>query len=246
MKELSQLSFSMAQPIKLDSIDGMPGAVLETLEDFRSDIENCNSFDTLLDQNELRQVAINLNQICLDRGVVGVHYTRAIRVEIETNGLSLSTGDGRRRAFLDQYGHLFTRAQLTRVEEIWEAYFNSKQKKIRDNLLWFAFTLIALENGGASRLLNYFGGEQIYMPLTSDSEIGAILKTLGEPLIVRCNLKPQNLKTFSDYPWGKIWLSTYHLSQNPNAYQFDVDAYQLLPVLPADIVITKPEVDWLT
>jgi hypothetical protein len=224
----------------------MPEAVLDALNDWSQCIQGCEFLESLLEQEELKQIAQDLNQICLEKGIVGFHYTRAIRIEIETNGLQPSSGDARRRAFLDQYGHNFTDAQVARIRDIWAEYFEPMQIRARDNRIWFNFTLAALKDGGADRLLSYFGGEQIYMPLASDKQIGAILKTLGEPLIVRCNLNPHNLKTFSEYPWGKIWLSTYHLSQNPNAYQFDVDAYQTTPVSSTDIVISVPDIEGRT
>lgn len=232
-------------PIKLDSISQIPDGFLGVLESFEQVIQRSEYLDDLLEHNELLKVAKALDQVCLEKGIVGIHYTKAIRTEIESSGLQPSSGDARRRAFLDQFGHRFTDVQIAGINQIWEKYFSSRQRGVRDNLIWFAFTLAALENGGASRLLTYFGGEQIYMPLTEAREIGAILKTFGEPMIVRCSLDPSNLKTFSEYPWGKIWLSTYHRSRNPNAHQFDVDAYQTQAVLPADIVISKPNVDWL-
>lgn len=233
-------------PFRLDSISGIPDRFLAVLDNFDQFIKGAGYLEDLLEQKELLEVAKGLNTVCLENRIVGIHYTRAIRSEIEANGLRPSKGEDRRRAFLDQYGHNFTDVQLAGIQQIWERYFCSRQQGVRDNLIWFAFTLIALENGGASRLLTYFGGEQIYMPLTEAREIGTILKTLGEPLIISCNLDANKLKTFSEYPWGKIWLSTYHRSRNPNAHQFDVDAYQTEAVLPADLEILEPDVDWLS
>ena len=75
------------------------------------------------------------------------------------------------------------------------------------------------------------------MPLADDTELGPILRTLGEPLIIACTLDPKLLTTFSEYPWGKIWLSSYHAGLNPNAHWFDLDAYQEHAAPPDHIVI---------
>jgi len=216
----------------------MPEGLLDALNNWNQFFRSSKYLESLMEKEELKQLAQNLDQVCLEQGIIGVHYTRAIRTEVETHGLRPASGDMRRKEFLDQYGHYFTNAQVERIRKIWGEYFNSTQKRVRDNRIWFNFTLAALENEGADPLLTYFGGEQIYMPLKRDVEIGPILQTLGEPLIIKCNLNPHHLETFSEYPWGKIWLSTYHVSQNPNAYQFDQDAYQTDPVSPNDIVIS--------
>jgi len=94
-----------------------------------------------------------------------------------------------------------------------------------------------LRDGGADRLLTYFGGESIYMPLTQDGGIAAVLQTIGEPLIVESELDAGRLHTFSEIPWGKIWLSSYHVAVNREAQQHDVDAY-LIESVPADQIIT--------
>ena len=56
-------------------------------------------------------------------------------------------------------------------------------------------------------------------------------------MAITCSLDPNSLTTFLEFPWGKIWLSSYHLTLNPNACRFDLDAYQERPVLPDDIVV---------
>lgn len=223
-------------PIRLDSAVGIPQGTVEVLLRWNRLIQDCECLDDLLGQDELNSIVPELNDFCLKGDVVGIHYTRAIRAEIENHGLRPTSGEDRRRAFLEQYGYLFTAAQTARIRDVWQRYFDHMQTRARDNRIWFNLTLSALTNGGAKPLLEHFGGEQIYMPLADDAEIGPILRTLGEPLIISCALDPKLLTTFSEYPWGKVWLSSYHLSLNPNASQFDLDAYQKQPVLPDHIL----------
>lgn len=210
--------------------------MLETLKMFDSIFRKCEFMEQLIEYPDLASVIRSMNEICLKEGVIGIHYTRAVRKEIEANGLILSTGKNRRQLFIQQHGQRFTNEQLQKISNLWENYFNNLQAKVRDNRIWFAFTLLGLENGGAGSLLSYYGGEQVNMPLTDDVEIVTILKELGEPLIVECFLDPRLLKTFAELPWGKIWLSTYHLTINSEAYQFDVDAYQEVPVHAQNIM----------
>jgi len=173
----------------------------------------------------LRQIAADLNALCLREGVIGYHYTRAMKRDIEALGLQPSSCADRQREFIRKHAGRFSDTQRERLHQAWKAYFDTTQSRIRDGRVWFNFTLSALVNGGADRLLTYFGGEAVYMPLTRDSEIASILRTIGEPLVVECALAPEKLHTFSELPWGTIWLSTYHATIKPDSVQWDVDAY---------------------
>ena len=226
--------------IRLDSIEGIPSASLSGLQRADTVLRECEFIEQVLRHKELHRVATELDQLCQVQGVVGYHYTRATPELIGTHGLLTSRGEDRRRDFVKTYGHLFSAAQLERVRRIWSNYFDGRDVQVRDGRLWFNFTLTALDNGGADRLLTYFGGEQVYMPLTNDEEIAAVLQTIGEPLIVESELATRKLHTFSEVPWGTIWLSSYHVSVNKEAIQHDVDAYLLESVLPSCIVGIRP------
>ena len=110
------------------------------------------------------------------------------------------------------------------------------QNRVRDNRLWFNLTKSALRNGDAEPLLRNYGGEVVYMPFSQDRELSEILGSIGEPLVILCNLDTGNLSTFSTHPWGKVWLSSYHLRVNTDAYQTDLDVYVGSPVLPEQII----------
>jgi hypothetical protein len=96
-----------------------------------------------------------------------------------------------------------------------------------------------LDNGGAEYLITYFGGEVVNMPLTSDKEIAAVLRTLGQPLIVESTLPAEKLHTFSEIPWGRTWLSSHHVTINQEASRCDVDAYAIEPVSAGQIMSVR-------
>ena len=60
---------------------------------------------------------------------------------------------------------------------------------------------------------------------------------IGEPLILKCSLNPQNIETFYEYPRGRIAVSTFHSMHNPNAYRDDQDGCQFVDVKADDIDI---------
>jgi hypothetical protein len=220
--------------IKLHSVTQVPSDILRKLESFTGIFREREFLEQLIKTPSLLQIAKELDGICLCGRVFGYHYTRAKKESIERLGLLALSGDERRREFLERYGHRFTSEQRERICHKWK-YFSPSMCKIRDHKIYFNFTLDALRGRGAEDLLTYYGGEVIYAPICDDPEIGEILKTIGQPMIVECILNPAELTTFCDYPLGKIWLSSYHVTLNPNARQFDQDGFQENSVRPEQI-----------
>jgi hypothetical protein len=221
--------------IRLDSIDDIPNDLINRLKKLKQLFAAYEFLDEIMEHEEIQEIIRKLDEICTQKGVIGFHYTRAVRSDIETYGLILQAGDERRKRFIREYSHLFTEEQIEKIKDLWQKYFTKNQSKVRDNRIWFAFTLTSLHSGAKPLLLHY-GGEQIYMPLIQDSEFEKTLQNIGEPLIVECLLKTENLKTFSENPWGKVWLSTYHTHINPHAHQHDIDAYQQTEVSSNNII----------
>lgn len=226
--------------IKLNSISQIPQSIACALRRLDCVFVESEFIENVLGNSDLYQIAGELDRLCVEQGVVGYHFTRAIQEEIEVRGLQAGTGADRRREFLLQYGYRFSEAQREWIHYAWEDYFAASQTQTRDGRIWFNFTLAALDNGGADDLLTYFGGEVINMPLTQDEEIAAVLRTIGQPLIIECALAAERLHTFSEIPWGKTWLSSYHVTLNYTAQQFDVDAYLEESVSPSQIVSIRP------
>jgi hypothetical protein len=225
--------------IRLTSLDQMPQDIRSALQRFDSVVGETPFMETLLQNPDLHRIAIELDRLCVPEGVIGFHFTRALREEIEARGLEICSGHDRRRQFLAKYGTLFSEAKRKWMRRAWKNYFDKDQTAERDGRIWFNLTLGALDDGGADDLLTYFGGEVINMPLTQDEEVAAVLQTLGQPLIVECALSAEALHACSEIPWGRTWLSTYHVSINQDAYGWDVDAYSIEPVPPGQIVSVR-------
>jgi hypothetical protein len=222
--------------IDLTSIEQIPSDILSDLRIHSEYFLKYEFLDQLLEINSFKTVVSGLNEICNKHGVIGYHFTRSHKDLIKKDGLQVKTGSERRKEFLAEYSELFSDAQLKIIKNEWNGYFDYHQNKARDGKIWFALTKIALINGGAFPLLNHFGGEVVYMPLTREIEISNILNGVGNPLVIKCSLQTSKLNTFSLLPWGKIWLSTYHCHINSNAYQNDKDIYTMHNVNPVAII----------
>lgn len=220
----------------LASVETIPVPLREDLTSQEEIFQETELLEELLERRSLRTAAEELNALCEADGVIGYHYTRSFRNRITTEGLVACSGDQHRRRFLREYGDRFTPSQRQRLLQSWENYFDSQQNRARDGRVWFNLTLNALGSSGARPLLYHFGGEVIYMPVKRDDEIAEILHSIGNPLVVKCALDTDNLTTFADLPWGKVWLSTYHRCVNPSSYRFDVDAYCTSSILPNCII----------
>jgi hypothetical protein len=225
--------------IRLTSLDQMPDDIKRSLRRFDSLFGKTEFIEKVLENPELYKIANDLDRLCMEEGVIGFHFTRAVVDEIQARGLEICSGDERRHQFLAKYGDHFSGAQRDRIRHAWSNFFDSAQNGSRDGRIWFNLTLDALDNGGADFLFTYFGGEAINMALTDDVEIAAVLRTLGQPLIVESALRTKELHTFSEIPWGKTWLSSHHVSINNEASRYDVDAYAIEPILTDHIVCIR-------
>jgi hypothetical protein len=221
--------------IKLHSVAQIPSDISRRLKAFTDVFMERESWEQFLKIPSLLQIVKELDEICLRDGVFGYHYTRAEKESIKKHGLVVLSGEERRRDFLERYGHLFTDDQRDRIHKKWRDYFTPEMCSSRDCKIYFNFTLDALEETGAEYLLEFFGGEVVNFPLCDDPELREILKTIGQPMIVECDLNPAELKPYYEYPWGKIWLSSYHVTLNSNARRCDQDGTQKTSVRPKQI-----------
>ncbi len=227
-------------PFELYSTDQIPKQFLPCLGRYDKLMRETNQLEEILKEKELCEICQKLDKEVLSQEIIGIHYTRAIRADIEKDGLILIDGNEWRRKFLIKNSNIFTKKQQLIIQNIWQSYFDGLQTHVRDKRISFNFTFCGLKNNNAKPLLEYYGGEQIYMPLTDEYEIANIIKKLGEPLVLKCVLKPNQINTFKSFPWGRIWISSYHRSINANAECFDQDGYQKEAVPPKAISILSP------
>ena len=192
--------------------------------------------EALVEIPEVQSVVVELNNYCMQKRVLGIHYTRAIRTDIEQKGLLIRTGAEIREEFIRRFGSKFEATELESLRDMWSSH-QGKQSHIRDSMLWFNFTLRAFGGTGSKHLLGMYGGEQIHMGIEFDTPVGNKIASIGEPLIVKCALDPQKVRTFIAQPWGRILLSSFHLSVVPDAFRIDQDGRVLEPILPEDLVV---------
>lgn len=225
--------------INLDNLNGIPRKFLKELEKYDSLFYQNEFLENFLDEEPINDIILKIDEFCENNTIIGFHYTRAIPEEIAKMGLICRTGKEIRNTFMSKWGYLFTGEEKAKIINTWENYFDMHSQENRDNILFFNFTTYALYDGGAERLLQNFGGEQVYMPIESLDCIGTKIKKIGKPLVLKCKLNPKDINTFYENPWGRIAVSTYHRLVNPEAHQDDQDGYQSVNVKPENIEVIK-------
>jgi hypothetical protein len=225
--------------IDLNNLEGIPLEFLDKLQSFDSLFKENMSFEKILSSFHISNIIEDINNYCLKNQIFGYHYTRAVPIEIQKTGLTCRKGDDIRNSFIANFGHYFTNDEIVKMKKAWFNHFDSQQKKTRDSCLFFNFTTVALEEFGAEHLLSNFGGEQVYMPIKGLKGVGDKIKNIGKPLILKCKLDPNKIKTYYERPWGRIAISTYHCRINKEAHQDDQDGYQYVDVNPVNIEVIE-------
>ncbi|NHB89828.1 hypothetical protein [Photorhabdus tasmaniensis] len=192
--------------------------------------------ESLVEHSDLATLVRDINQYCLKNKIIGIHYTRAIPESILSQGLLIRNGNEIRDLFLSEHGHLFSQDEILIIKDRWYHYFDNRQSSVRNGRIFFNFTEIELGCSGTKYLLGLYGGEQVSMCFELDEPLGLKLGTIGQPIVVRCSLDPNQVKTFIENPWGKILVSSFHALINPDVFRIDQDGYQLIPVKPEDII----------
>ena len=86
--------------IWLNSVSQIPRITLDEFRRFDRLFAGCRFVEQLCQDPSLRRLAADLNELCLAEGVVGYHFTNALREQIADHGLRLSCGVDRRREFI--------------------------------------------------------------------------------------------------------------------------------------------------
>jgi len=238
--------------VNLENLDGLPQEFVKQLSAFDHVFRSCNYFEEVKEYFGIMQLTADIDSYCAKHKIIGFHYTNAIKEDILEHGLLVRTGEEIRKSFVERHFHLFTKEEQTTILTTWEAFFSKPKAKVRDKRLFLNFTQDGLENGGTNLLLNFYGGEQVYFPIFSLPQIGAKLKLIGTPMMLKCILNPSDLVTYLgfpglyEHPWGRIAVSSYHRLKNRNACVEDQDGYQEVGVSPENIEIVickKPSIN---
>ncbi len=232
------------QSIALDSIAAMPPALRKVMKPLRDDFLRHHHVDSFARRPAARDVMTKLAAYLDERGVIGIHYTRAEREDIATGGLICGAGAIRRTWFLERYGNRFSPGEIKAIKAGWRKRYDAHENSIRDHRVFFNLTSQALTSGGAEPLLKNFGGETIFMGLLDLPEIMAKMRTLGSPLIVKCRLQPSRLVSIWERPAALVWLSAYHATVNREAALYDVDVHTTASLPRSDIISVELATVW--
>lgn len=225
----------MEEMSAVDLTGPIPKNLLKEVKPIHGELMRARYIDSVARLESARSVLKVLSEYLEQRGIVGIHYTRAESASILAKGLVCTKGAERRRWFLETYGHHFTREERRSIERAWRAYFEPDQNAVRDSRIWFNLPKVEID-GGADPLLRHFGGETIYMPLVDLGTVADKIRSFGEPLVVKCRLVPSQLIGFWEFPAALVWLSGHHVRINPNAGLYGVDVYVTQDVPPSDIL----------
>lgn len=216
--------------VNLEDPDCLPAALRRELKRCDRYFASSRNLESIQHEPAVANVIDRVNEYCQGNLLVGYHYTRAIREDIESMGLQLRTGSEIRKSLLRRFGHHFSPEQRGQIKEAWAKFYTVQMQQARDHRIWFNFTRHALEDSGAELLLKFYGGEQVYFYIYKLHGVDKVLASIGEPFVVRCTLVPAEVQTFIEKPWGQIAVSSYHRKVNSEANQVDQDGYQLSAV----------------
>ncbi|MBW6480888.1 MAG: hypothetical protein K0B37_15770 [Bacteroidales bacterium] len=225
--------------VDLNNLKGLPQEFLTKLSKHDMMFSKFSSIEKFEDYKSIHQLITNIDAWCLNNKVIGYHYTNAIEDDFKKNGILIRPGHEIRNEFIKRNFHLFSSNEQDLIISKWEKVFDKEEEDLRDNIIHFNFTKNALKEGLAVDLLTYYGGEQINSALREFPGIRKKLTKIGIPLILKCTLDPNNIKTFHEYPWGRIAVSSYHKKINPDAFREDEDGYQAVAVSPENIEIIR-------
>ncbi|MXV84140.1 hypothetical protein F4Z98_12320, partial [Candidatus Poribacteria bacterium] len=222
--------------IDLNNINHLPEAEQHKLESIRDLCHQEEYSQELVRHSRVQPLVRELNDFCMSNRVIGIHYTRANKTSIVKYGLLCRSGDEIRETFLEEHGKLFTDEEISKLKSTWDSTYCKEEASNRDFMIFFNFIITEnpLHNAATEDLLNHYGGEQIPIcfcqpPLfiqggtNKKCSICKKLNQIGEPLLVRCSLDPKTVNTFTENPWGKILVSSFHVEVNPEACRIDQD-----------------------
>ena len=223
--------------LNLCTLVGFPSFFFEEMEKHTELLLNTEFDDELIENPSFQDLIEKITDFSKDCKIIGYHYTRADKDDILKDGLKSRTGQEIRETFLSRYGKLFTSEELDTIKNAWEVYFNKNMVSCRDYRIFFNLTTTALFDSGAEPLLQYYGGEQVYMPLKGFPSIAKKIQNIGSPLLIKATLDPSQLKLFDYEDIAKVAISSYHRLLRPDASQCDRDVYQNEPALLEQIEI---------
>lgn len=223
-------------PIDLSSPEQIPATLRDSLSQFLGEFQETDSLDALIEIAEIASLQKELNSYVEDQYVLGFHFTRADPSQINAEGLVVQSGSDARMKFLRDHKERLNSEHREKIVRGWKSYFTSKVNNSRDGKIWFNLTRSPLTMSAAKPLLEFYGGEIVHMPFRKCTDLARIFREIGEPLVICCELRTNELTTFRTLPWGRVWLSAFHVSVNDSASQEDLDVYMSCSLPPGRII----------
>src|SRR5688572_7439158 len=112
-------------PIDLTSTDGLPTAILRRLAPYRARLGSAEFLEEFYSDEAIATIIRDLDEYCLEHGVIGHHYTRSFADKILSEGLLVSRGVERRARFMAEHGSAFSESERAQIETSWSAYFGN-------------------------------------------------------------------------------------------------------------------------
>ena len=170
----------------------------------------------------------------------GYHFTRLTDEEAEhirTHGLEvLSTDLVERRINSQVAGGGMTEAQAKRL-----LANNQVSESNRAGMAWFCFyPAQEVRENGVRPLLEHWGGEALYNFNAEDSELGALLKSLGRPALVETDVPVDQLSSTIGLAFKVLGADLHHHgiknSKHPGRFE-DYSRQSLLPSMVRRVVL---------
>ena len=139
--------------ISLESAASIPNEIVRLIQPLQQELMQYRYIDSVARTRKAQTALSTITDYLEGKGIIGIHYTRAVPGDISANGLICCTGAQRRALFLKKYGHLFSDSELEDIKTAWEKFFKQGQNSVRDNRVYFTLTTKALTDGGAAALI---------------------------------------------------------------------------------------------
>lgn len=109
------------------------------------------------------------------------HYSRAIKSELEAQGLLLKSTSEWRELFIERFSHLAPEGVMDYFERVW----SSEDIDSAEPSLWFVENRqLDVSSCSIKYLIGMYGGEVISMCTDLDDEPGRFLQSIGSPVEV--------------------------------------------------------------
>lgn len=223
--------------ICLDSPDVIPSSISSRLAEFHHVFVTTNSWDSARKWPGLAGLEIELEHYLRNQQIAAYHCTKEPRPGFfKQRGLRLTDLKAHQEQFLNEYGHLFSEAEVATMRFEWEQTFhrNPRARLARNSVIWVCLTKTLANSQGVAPFFTYFGGEAIYWSVLRHAAIAEKLARIGEPVIVEVSIPAKNLLTYGSL--AEFVLSRHHHRINPQAPALELEGRIVRPIPPDEVM----------